>query len=432
MDVDQIHEIPAEIWCLVASYFSYEELYVVSSCSTFFRTTLLLSIKKLENSPKDINDLVLRQCKNVESLNLSGNRNVSKDILQKLRSLKKLKLMAHTSIKSKQLSLVTRLKELVLGMDSIDSHGIGDYGIDALPFLTNLTILRIPYFKRVGNNLSNLINLHTLDISNTSLSDSNISMLTNLTTLNMSSTAYIKGWSLVNMTNLRVLCLRDECGFEPSYLTHLISLDTLYLDDNLDAGYNVYVSKMTQLTTLGIDGSRDGSPYIQETSLEKLTNLTTLNMKRNCNISGHAIRFLTKLTTLSLMDNQRVLYGHIKTNTSITNLRLGRNPIIHSLPGLENIKTLDLRFNVKFISTNLSCMISLTDLSLSSNCIINDEDVLPLINLTKLNVSYGSLITPCILNNGGMPHLKKIVVIRNPFWLEFKPKRFIKIVRSVY
>lgn len=141
------------------------------------------------------------------------------------------------------------------------------------------------------------------------------------------------------------------------------------------------IANLTQLDTLIL--KQDGISDIS--SIEKLVNLTTLDISANRNISNvSAIRNMTKLKSLNASFNAITSVDALSNLTSLEYVSLSDNQIT-SLPDLSkltNVYFFDASNNNLSDVSEIAKMTNLQQLSLSKNP--NITDVRPLVALTKL------------------------------------------------
>ena len=121
------------------------------------------------------------------------------------------------------------------------------------------------------------------------------------------------------------------------------------------------------------------------TGLETATKLTTLTLNDNEIASLTPLAKLVNLETLNLANNEKISsISSLAKLTVLTNLNLSNNKIssVSSLSKLVVLETLNLSMNQISSLTSLSGLTSLTDLNLSNNTRI--KDVLPLQGLSTL------------------------------------------------
>ena len=133
------------------------------------------------------------------------------------------------------------------------------------------------------------------------------------------------------------------------------------------------------------------------TGLEAATNLTSLNLSGNMEISSVTpLAKLVLLETLDLSENDISSISSLAKLTVLTDLNLSMNRIssLTTLAKLTSLTDLNLSDNSISSLTSLSGLTALTTLNLSNN--VRIRDVLPLaglISLTDLNLEGNTAIT---------------------------------------
>ena len=248
---------------------------------------------------------------------------------------------------------------------------------DALLVLTNIRSLYLSNDRFITDDtIPRLTQLTLLNLNN-NRRIINISSLTNLTSLDLSF-SMVGGTSLIKLTNL----------------THLdLSVESCIYDESLEV--------LTQLKTLVLGENVD----ITDNSIKFLTNLTQLNIN-NTKITGKSIKYLTNLTHLEmgqtlgtikdedLGDLTRLTYLDLSWNENITNKTLYR---------LTNIRSLVLARNSNITSSSVKSLPNLTMLNISNNDTIHTRTVKKLTNLVTLYTN--SPKTRALLTKQ-LPHLK--------------------------
>ncbi len=185
-------------------------------------------------------------------------------------SLKCLSVGKHCSLKNEYFGGLTGLTRLTLLRISRK-----EIVIDQLSLLVNLKNLRLSNCSCVDDRaLVCLTQLENLNLNhNDTITDASVCLLTNLTSLSLAENNSITGKSLVCMTNLTKLNLHECTSIESEVLYSLTKLQSL------DLSYN---------------------PRIESKAVQKLTNLIHLNLAHNYLIDDTAVRCLTNLTELAL------------------------------------------------------------------------------------------------------------------------------------
>ena len=280
---------------------------------------------------------------NLEELTLAGNRIVDLSSLSKLIHLKKLHLMGINISNLKPISELVDLQSLSIG----NTSGTGNESVK-LNDLTPLSSLsELTYFKISDTKvrslvpISELIKLKEISISGKIQDLTPLSNLENLETLNISRTKVKSLDALSNLFNLKELDTYDTSISDLSPLSKLMKLE------NLDISY----TKVKDLD-----------------ALSKLVALTELHMR----------------------------------NTSVSDLS--------PLSKLMNLKKLNLAYTKVKSLEALSELISLKELDISDTMV---SDLMPLTNLSnliELDISFTQVIDMSPLSN--LPRLKRLTISR--------------------
>ena len=149
-----------------------------------------------------------------------------------------------------------------------------------------------------------------------------------------------------------------------------------------------YSTRLTELTLRSLELTDSD---IKE--LNKMTNLTDLDLYENQISDISVLSELTNLTSLALSENTISDISALSGLTNLKHLYLGRNQIsdISALSELTNLKTLHLDGNQISDINSLSKLLNLTYLELGNNQ-INDISVLSeLTNLTNLHLDRNQI-----------------------------------------
>jgi len=205
-------------------------------------------------------------------------------------------------------------------------------------------------------------------------------------------------------------------GKLPEHLVRLQNLKRLYLDgdygDKMGINDIGVLEKLTNLTTLNL---RSNS-LTEIGVLEKLTNLTTLDLSYNSLTEIGVLEKLTNLTTLNLRSNSLTEIGVLEKLTNLTTLYLSDNKQIKDFSVLEkltNLTTLYLSDNkqIKDFSV-LEKLTNLTTLDLSSNSLTEIGVLEKLTNLTTLDLSGNQISDLSVLQS--LPNLQEVRASGNP------------------
>ena len=253
---------------------------------------------KKERREIKILDSILPKLNRVTSLSLTFNRGkVSGDgVIQYQRNLETLILWGDNQISGWIVTTFNKLTTLNLGYNS----NVKDHHLICLPGLTSLDLTNNTTITDYGiSTLTNLTDLSLYDEH--AITDQCVSKLTKLQSLSMFGSTTITDDGIKNLTNLRTLCLRSN--FEIT-----------------DRG----IEKLNKLTYLNIVDQRK----ITDVGLQHLTKLETLRIGVNpIPITDDAIMKLVNLTTLDA-DNTIITDRGLSTLTNLTSLRFYNNNFI--------------------------------------------------------------------------------------------------------
>jgi small GTP-binding protein len=159
--------------------------------------------------------------------------------------------------------------------------------------------------------------------------------------------------------------------------------------ENWNVSDGRFLEKLTSLTTLDLRYNQlsDGR------FLEKLTSLTTLYLSSNKISDGRFLEKLTSLTSLDLSSNKISDGRFLEKLISLTTLYLRDNQISDGrfLEKFISLTTLDLSFNQINDGCFLEKLTSLTTLYLPSNQISDGRFLEKLTNLTTLDLSFNKI-----------------------------------------
>jgi len=273
--------------------------------------------------PTDIHPtpLVLKEYKNVETLDLTSNDTVKNEDL-------------NTGLVSLNLT---------------NNHMITNVGLEHLQNLTSLNLMYNTTITDIG--LSVVPNLLELDLeSNSTVTDSGLNKLTKLVSLNLTDNDTITDKGVENLKNLTSLDLTDNNTITNRALSNLIKLNSLYLATNRSIT-EVGLSMLTNLTLLDLDDNLT----FRGSSRGGLKDLTSLSLAYNSVITDKFVGRLTNLTSLDLNENDTITNNGLKPLVNLNMLSLyGNNKITNSgLKTLKKLIILDLTYNYKITPAGL-------------------------------------------------------------------------------
>lgn len=243
--------------------------------------------------------------------------------------------------------------------------------------------------------IPNLINLHTLALSNIKLTDKILEKLVNLTSLNI---GYINcnnftGECLQKFTKLKTLKL-GYTFIDSKYIQNLTKLEKLYINTQFN------INNFHKLTNLHVLDVSVSEYVITDETILSLTNLRVLKCKYST-ISKIDHLLNLKVLILGLNYVMKKIY-----NNKLHTLSISSSKVRYIY--VPNIIKLVLN---ECISDNLlkKCT-TLQDLHFGNNTIITDDGIQSLVNLTTLHCNFNRNIT-----NKGIADLKKIIKIHCGF-----------------
>lgn len=164
--------------------------------------------------------------------------------------------------------------------------------------------------------------------------------------------------------------------------------------------------ELKKIMKLGCTNSSSGNKIIDATGIEKMTELTELNLSYN-KLTSIDLSKNTKLTSLFLLDNTGMSTIDVSKNLDLSLLMMGYNGL-ESLDISHNTKLTRLEvFNGKLASLDVSNNINLTKLDIGYNK-INQESLVgleKLSNLTSLDIRGNKFTSLDVKNNKALKQL---------------------------
>lgn len=241
----------------------------------------------------------------------------------------------------------SNLKYLWLANNNItDSHiknlnNISELGIYRNEKITNngishmekLTSLNLSYNTKIDNLNSTHTNITTLILIRSVLSNESLCQFTNVTNLDIQYNTHINDFTLCKLTNIKKLCLAENAEISDLSIQKLTNITSLWLDNNT----NITIDKLTDITYLKIRKIHN----INDLQLRNLTKINTLSLN-NCNaITMKSIKFLTNITSLTIL-NSKIDGTNLSLLTNIITFNTHRNPNIrhHHITNMLQLKNL--------------------------------------------------------------------------------------------
>jgi len=275
----------------------------------------------------------LKSCINLESLNVTGTKSHMNDIyfltnltklildnpadvycLNILTKLSTLHISNFYSVKTHDINKLTNLTELQINncgkinfklCTNINFLKCYWFDVDNLNHMTNLTTLDIENCNKVDDySVIDLTKLETLILKNSRITD--INQMTMLTELHANSRSSIKETGFIDCTNINFLNIPSSTTIKN--INHLTNLTFLNIDDF----YNICDTGFINCTNIRNLRCKDNKNV---TNINHLINLTELNISGQCNVNDHGISKCTNLKSLCINGNKNI------TNIShLTNL----------------------------------------------------------------------------------------------------------------
>jgi hypothetical protein len=302
---------------------------------TFTKTSRLHTVKRGGISVKDV--LLNRKLRYIQSLTLidfDSSVLVNDSVLANLENLESLILPSTHAVDLSALAKLTKLK-------SLDLSGAEFLSVSTLPELKSLESLNLTKTFVVDVSalvkLANLKSLYLVDARFVNMST--LPELKSLESLNLSGTKVVDVSVLAKLANLKSLNLSYTNVVHVSALAQLKNMESL----NLSWTNVVDVSTFTSLTNLKyLDLS--GAKFLNFSTLPNLENLESVKLSRTKVVDVSALAQLTHLKSLDLSDAKLLDVSTLPELTSLKSLNLrGTNVVdVSSLPELKNLTSLIL------------------------------------------------------------------------------------------
>lgn len=265
--------------------------------------------------------------------------------------------------------------------------GASAYGdLRHMTFLKKLTVEN-GVSSELGN-ISTLVNLEELHISNTTVSNDvikSIGALPMLKRLTLSNCDISDISPLSALTGLEYLDLNNNAIRDLSAIASMKALKELNLQHNA-------INDLSPITPLGTLSKLDISYNTISTAsaLAGITTLTYLDIGNNKLTGTSGIESLTALTYLSLANNSLTDITGLSACTNLLELSLTGNQLtaINSLSALEKLMYLDISHNEIEMLPEWSKTCNLVKLNASHNKISNVKPLSGLHNLNNLDLDY--------------------------------------------
>lgn len=306
--------------------------------------------------------------KSLRSLNLIRKSRFRKNMieieLEKVTQIKVLKTEALTNEEVVHLQLLEELSPMANSSVTLD-------GIASLSRLTSLSL----HYQCAldGEMIQTLTNLQKLSvINNFNVEDEHILALTNLRSLESSGTRITMNGLIGKHVKLETLIVPGMKNLNDEILGKFLLLTTLDISFN-HAVTDDCLSRLTNLRELVLDSVFRADFPMVSTSLQKLTNLTSLSLAANYVVRDEDIESLFNLTSLNIQSNLRITDRALRNLSSLTFLKITKNRSI-TLSGMDRqmrsygkLKTLHLDTT----QSQLKGMIVLTEVFKGLNLVVD-------------------------------------------------------------
>jgi hypothetical protein len=220
--------------------------------------------------------------------------------------------------------LITKsFKNYLYHFDKYDYKKTVDNKDDGIALLAISNNIKAKYIAKTDDNISNLTNITSLDLTCDNINIKGIKYLTNLKTLNLfepTAKKYSKFFDIISSSNIS-----NNQHITDEDIKNLVNLKKL----NLDNGSNITNNSLNCLRELKVL-SLPNCTKITDISITKLTNLTYLLIKDDHRITDNGLSVLTNLETLIFDDcneigsvyiqNKRINFVTSKSVCCLTNL----------------------------------------------------------------------------------------------------------------
>lgn len=330
--------LPSEIWVEIGRWLHFPDALQLTATSKFHyelltKMTLFLGMDYTGNdwSSHSIGIESFKRLTELQSLELANCETITDEDIKGLTRLTSLNLVANREITDRGLCHLTNLTKLKLE-NNFQITG------QSLTLLTNLTSLNLDLFsyiysddfdsdsdsEDIGNQIQPIGNkeltclqslIHLSIVGNKTITHDGLSVMTNLKSLCLGRCDRTWNRNLIQLTQIEVLKLVNDLAISGKVIAKMTNLKSLRL-----CGQNLIwcgdIMKFTNLTSLDISKSH---LKIKDKTLFNLTNLTCLNIGRECpNVTYDSISRLTRLRELYLDCGSEIILNH---STNLTNIR---------------------------------------------------------------------------------------------------------------
>lgn len=321
----------------------------------------------MDVAPDTTVDLLLRQCKHIQTLILSSTW-TDIDIHGNWIENESSNIGEENNFNNYPPAIkeLTELSQLICA-GKVGSEWYID-NLESLENLTNLCYLNVSYnMINEIKGLERLTNLQQLSLHCNKIGEiTGLDKLKNLTFLDIGENQIKKISGLDNLKSLKVLDISENKISEISGLDCLQCLKELHITHN----------EISEIK-----------------GLNKLESLRILKLYKNKISKLKGIDDLVSLQILDLSENNLTEINGLENVSNLIELDLCKNKIqqIDGLEMLVNLKYLNLELNNITKIQNLNCLISLEELDLTNNKIKNIEGLENLTNLTSLDLSRNEI-----------------------------------------
>jgi len=270
--------LPLEIWYLIFEYIKFStKVKIKSTCKYLYKNLDIIDFYNIDDRLRlKLNNKILSKYKNIQSLDISNNPNVTN--IYHLKYLKFLNASGSCELNTKSINKLNLTKLILQNNDKITninkltkleyldiSNNDTNLKLDNLKKLKILKCSRKYYQDGINNKSIKLLNLKELDITNNQ-----------------------QIYEIDHMQNLEILHANGKsCVLNDHHIRNCINLKELYISDNPKI---ITVNHLTNLKVLDISQNSG----VNHDGIKEIKNLDVLNIKNNFNINEDKLPFVKK------------------------------------------------------------------------------------------------------------------------------------------
>lgn len=265
-----------------------------------------------------------------------------------------------------------------LNLKSIDGYFTCNYA--------NITTLIMTHMNKLADHdIAKFCNLRKL-VMNDNISITNLNALTKLEILTASGTSALTNDGIKNLCNIRRLNISGNKNI--TVIRHMIEL--LYLDISHSYVTDNELCFLPKLKYINVTNNNS------TTSLNMCPKLTNVVADRQSSLTNEGISCLTKLETLSLIDNRIIM--DLTKITSLTSLNLVNNrKITNEMMPNSDLKSLYISNNLNI--SDLNRYSNLEELHANNNQLLKDGSINKLDKLIRLDICDSTNIHNIVCNS---------------------------------